>query len=74
MDIKKLTKQDMGRWVTYHSFEKEERGRIKSWNDKWIFVVYKCDQNWGDYRNYAACATRPEDLDFSQLQEDQDDS
>ena len=67
MKISNLTQRDVGRWVEYHSFGKQERGRIKSWNDKWVFVVYNCDQNWDRYQDYTGCATDPEDLVFSQL-------
>ncbi len=65
MDIQALTKQDIGRYVRYKpSVGSEETGRIKSWNKKWIFVVYKCDNNWNHFRDYTGCATKPEDLTF----------
>jgi len=65
INIKNLSKtSDLGRWVSYKSHGKVTNGRIKSWNDKFVFVVYHCDNDWDDYRNYTAAATRPEDLTF----------
>ena len=65
IDITKLTEVDVGRWVEYHGSAGElEKGRIKSWNSKIIFVVYKCANQWNDYQNYTAGATSPEDLRF----------
>ena len=63
--INGLTESDKGRWVEYTSSHfNTSQGRIKSWNDQWIFVVYKCADNWSQYFNYTGCATRPEDLTF----------
>lgn len=64
IDIKKLSKNDRGKWVEY--ITKNERGRIKSWNDTFIFVVYHCDNRWSNYQEYTGCATRPDDLNFVQ--------
>jgi len=50
----------LGIWVLY--VPKGEVGRIKSWNDKWIFVVYHCDKKWDNFYDYTAAATSPEDL------------
>ena len=63
--IKDLTPDDVGKWVVYNSFNSKELGRIKSWNDQFIFVVYKCDGQWLNFTNYTACATKPEDLEMS---------
>lgn len=65
IDISKLSKKDIGRWVRYSSSPKDEAGRIKSWNDIFVFVVYNCDEDdedWDNYQNYTAAATKPEDL------------
>ena len=64
ININNLTDKDVGRYVIYNSFNKKERGRIKSWNDKLIFVVYNCAEEWNNYKNYTASATNPEDLEF----------
>jgi len=65
IEIKDLKKEDVGRWVEYMPAHNEpEMGRIKSWNDTFIFVVYKCDNKWVDFKNYTGCATSPEDLSF----------
>ena len=69
IDITKLTDRDVGRWVEYnveYNFgSTSEKGRIKSWNDKYIFVVYKCDDNWNGFQNYTGCSTHPRSLNFS---------
>jgi len=65
IDISKLKKKDIGRFVEYRSFGYEnEKGRIKSWNEKFIFVVYKCDNQWNRFQDFSAQATRPENLYF----------
>jgi len=62
--IKDLKKKDVGRWVIYHSFNKKELGRIKSWNDTWVFVVYHCNDEWKRFKEYTGAATHPNDLEF----------
>ena len=68
--IKDLTDNDVGRWVIYRSNggDKVERGKIKSWNDTNVFVVYNANNNWDldHWKDYTAPATRPEDLEFAQ--------
>jgi len=64
--IKDLTKDDIGKWVLYkpsHS-NNNELGRIKSWSKLFIFVVYKCDNNWDRFEDYTGCATTENDLKF----------
>lgn len=64
---KELTKKDIGKYVKYTPpFEGgiSETGRIKSWNTKFVFVVYRCDNNWDEYEKYTAAATNPYDLIF----------
>jgi hypothetical protein len=66
IDIKKLTKKDIGHWVKYtrpYSLTRE-KGKIKSWNNKYIFVVYKCANNWDNYQSYTGIATNPKDLEY----------
>jgi hypothetical protein len=64
--INNLINSDKGRWVEYKSKggDKTEKGKIKSWNDNWIFVVYNCANNWDRYEDYTANATKPDDLTF----------
>lgn len=65
IDIKKLTKKDRGRYVKYTDFRGDDIGRIKSWNDKYIFVVYqRPGKDLNFYEHYTAIATNPEDLTF----------
>lgn len=44
---------EKGDWVLY---DEKEKGRVKSWNDEWIFVVFNCADQWDDYENYTAAA------------------
>ena len=60
--LDKLKKEDIGKWVLYDDGFKKEEGRIKSWNSKFVFVVYKCAGQWDEFKNYTACATNPEDI------------
>ena len=64
MRINTLTEDDKGRYVLYKTNYCQQRGRIKSWNDEVVFVVYNCNQDWENYKNYTAQATDPEDLIF----------
>jgi len=62
---KMLTEKDVGRWVMYHGNAGEkEKGRIKTWDDEVIFVVYKCGDNWDRFTDYTAAATVPSQLTF----------
>ena len=73
MKIPGLKRQDVGRWVLYNDGHgKLEKGRIKSWNDKFIFVVYKCDNQWDRFTEYTGCATDPNDLVFTTMDEVKD--
>jgi hypothetical protein len=63
--LKTLKENDIGKFVSYNPGHKEpETGKIKSWNIKWIFVVYNCNDDWDNFNDYTAAATRPEDLSF----------
>ena len=67
IDITKLSNADIGRWVIYtrDNSTHTEMGRIKSWNNTLIFVVYNCGGNWRQYREYTAAGTRGENLQFT---------
>ncbi len=59
--IADLTDADIGREVLYcrPDYDKREFGKIRSWNELYIFV---------DYRgNGAGIATGPEDLEFAEV-------
>lgn len=65
IDIDLLTDESVGRWAVYTApHGAKEVGRIKSWNDKFIFVVYKCANEWDRFQDYTGQATKPEDLNF----------
>lgn len=60
-----LRPEYVGRWVEYtDGMGNKERGRIKSWNDQYVFVVYKCNNEWDRFQDFTGCATNPEDLIF----------
>ncbi len=71
IDIAGLRKEDMGKWVLYipSCYGKTEKGRLKSWNEKWIFVVYKCDGQWNKFQDYTGVAINPKDLRFTTAEE-----
>lgn len=65
IDIKKLKKEDIDKWVEHTATTGiKERGKLKSWNNKYIFVVYKCAGNWSRFQDYTGIATNPKDLIF----------
>lgn len=55
IELSKLSPNDVGRWVIYQdqSTPKFDRGRIKSWNDRFIFVVYHCNGDWSQFDKSA---------------------
>ena len=67
ININELKDSDYGRYVMYTpEFGEWFLGRMKSWNNKNIFVVYKCDNHWRDFKNYTGQATSPKDLIFAE--------
>ena len=68
IDIAKLTEDNVGDWVLYTASDGHvEKGKIKSWNDSGIFVVYNSAGNWsGDlWKDYTAAHTSSERLEFA---------
>ena len=60
-----LTEKDSGCWVTFSlSQGRRQLGRIKSFNDQWVFVVSNCSSDWDNYTNYTAAATTASSLTF----------
>jgi hypothetical protein len=64
INISTLSKKDIGRWVLYKTDYEKEIGRVKDYNDKYIFVVYKCNNEWNNFFNYTGCATDPTYLEI----------
>jgi hypothetical protein len=66
IDIKTLqAPRDIGRWVEYRGRGGEiEQGRVKGWNPKWVFVVYKCAGHWDRFKDFTGQATDPAELHF----------
>ena len=69
IDIVALTEHDVGKWVTYRKGPRVNRGRIKGWDDRFVYVVYWVGytEDWDRFKEYNAIATLPEDLDFDTL-------
>jgi hypothetical protein len=66
IDIKELGPEHVGKWVEYRGGAGEtERGRIKSWNDQFVFVIFRCDGEWNRFKDFIGAATDPNDLTFS---------
>lgn len=67
IDIKKLTEKDIGRWVGLRISWPNgitQLGKIKGWNNSFIFVVYNCDNEWHRFQEFTANATSPDELFF----------
>jgi hypothetical protein len=72
INTEKLTEKDIGRWVLYRSPHHDatpeppatEHGRIKSWNQNGIWVVYDPEGAWHRYFNFTGQLTDPADLTF----------
>lgn len=66
IEIKGLTQEDIGQWVEYTpAVGKKQKGRIKSWNEEYIFVVYHCNHEWDRYQEYTGQPTNPSDLKYT---------
>jgi len=53
-----------GQKVTYVTDYKKEKGIVKSiCDDGFVFVVYNCGGNWGNYKDYTAAKTKISDLE-----------
>ena len=66
IDMQTLTQDHIGKWVIYNDgFREPEKGRIKSWNERFIFVVYeRPGRDMNLFEHYTAVATNPEDLEW----------
>jgi len=51
---------EIGEYVVYGPTG--ERGRVKSTNDTYVFVVFKCNDDWDNYQDYTGCACKPQEL------------
>jgi hypothetical protein len=63
--ITDLRPEHVGQWVRYRGRMGEwEEGRIKSWNDRYLFVVFKCDNNWDRFEDYTGQSCDLSTIDF----------
>ena len=72
ININNLTKDDIGRWVHYISLTGHdpymEVGRIKGWDNEFIYVVYNApDRDMNKYNDYVAVPTDPQKLIFEDI-------
>ena len=65
INVHSLTDENIGDWVGYLDSDGNivEVGRIKGWNELFVFVVYKCD-DWNKFQDYTAIASNPKHLKF----------
>jgi hypothetical protein len=55
----------IGQKVTYNSTYMTDKGIVKTLsNDGCVFVVYHCDNDWENYKDYTAAKTRIDDLEI----------
>ena len=47
----------IGDYVLYYNGYKRQKGRIKSLSENGAFVVYNCNDEWHNYKNYTAQLT-----------------
>jgi predicted ribosome quality control (RQC) complex YloA/Tae2 family protein len=65
MIVMKTEDLKKGMWVEYCDPNKPvEIGRVKSWNDKIVFVVFHANDDWSHYYNYTGSAVLIEDLEL----------
>jgi hypothetical protein len=63
--IDDLGPDQIGAWVNYIRATSEPRkGRIKYWNQRFVFVVFDCANQWDRFTDFVAAPTNPEDLDL----------
>jgi hypothetical protein len=65
IEINQLGPESIGKWVEYRGRAGTvARGRIQGWNDRVVFVVYRCAGEWSQFKDFTAAATDPADLTF----------
>lgn len=65
IDSTALTENDIGRFVLYcDGYGNPELGRIKSFRDDAIFVVFNCNNDWVNFKEYTAQNCQPKYLSF----------
>lgn len=65
INIGQLTPRQVGEYVTYtDGVGDTERGRLKSFTDTTVYVVFKCGDQWDNYQNYTGQGCSPADLVF----------
>jgi hypothetical protein len=63
--IEDLRPDQIGAWVNYVRENREpQRGRVKYWNQRFVFVVFDCANQWDRFTDFVAAPMNPEDLEF----------
>lgn len=65
IDHTKLSYRHLGNWVRFDQQHGESRfGRLKTWNEKYVFVVFSCGGDWDNWHNYTGQSCNPDDCAF----------
>ena len=64
--LDQLSDRDIGRWIVWTdpNLGTVQKGRLKSWNELFCFVVFKCNDDWIRFENYSAEACAPRECRF----------
>ena len=63
-----LRPSDVGKWVIYtNGVGETERGKLKSWNDNNLFVVFQCNNEWERFQDFTGSSCNPKDVHFETL-------
>lgn len=70
IDLNQLNYKHLGAWVRFdYQHGESEYGRIKTWNEKYVFVVFKCNGDWDNWNNYTSQSCAPDELTFEEPKE-----
>lgn len=73
INTSQLTPKQVGKWVIYTDGVGEtQRGKLKSWNENNVFVVFKCDGQWRRFQDFTGNSCNPRDLHFESKAEQRD--
>lgn len=62
--IDDLKESDIGKWVKFDTGHYLESGRLKSWNDTFVFIVFDCNKEWFRFKDYTGCSCNPDNCTF----------
>lgn len=64
--LDELSDKDVGRWIIWldPNLQTTKKGRLKSWNNLFAFVVFNCNDQWNKFQNYTPEACAPKECRF----------